>query len=249
MANLPKHVAIIMDGNGRWAALRGRPRVFGHIRGAGVVRAIVKSAYELGVASLTLFAFSTENWFRPQDEVNFLMKLLERHIRRQKKSLIEQNIRFSTIGNLSALPLALQREIKETMRATAGNSGMHLIFAMNYGARSELVSAVQKIAQLVEQGSLEPSQISESVIAQQLDTSNFSDPDLIIRTSGEMRLSNFLLWQSAYSELYFSDKFWPDFTESDLLKAFADFAGRKRRYGRVENKTGDDSVVSLINER
>lgn len=236
MVNLPKHLAIIMDGNGRWAQRRNRPRVFGHIKGASTVKTIVQSASQLGIEVLTLFAFSTENWKRPRQEVDFLMRLLERHLKKQERSLVKENIKLETIGDLSALPLTLQGEIRRIKKVTSSNTGMRLVFALNYGSRGEILEACKRLASKILKGEVQADLCEESDFAQLLETKDLPDPDLVIRTSGELRISNFLLWQSAYSEFYFTEKQWPDFTDADLLKALAHYSSRQRRYGGIEGQ-------------
>lgn len=220
-----------MDGNGRWAQMRGRPRTFGHIKGARVAKKIITRCMEEGVETLTLFAFSTENWLRPQIEVNFLMTLLKRYLVREADTLVKENIRFLMIGDPDRVPADLMQIIRATEARTATNDGLNLIFALNYGSRAEITAAVQKIATEVADGILDPSQITEQSIQKHLQTAELRDPDLIIRTSGETRISNFLLWQAAYSEFYFSPVLWPDFTVDHLMHALQEFQLRERRYG------------------
>lgn len=230
----PIHIGIIMDGNGRWAQLRGRPRTFGHIKGARVAKKIITRCAEEGIGTLTLFAFSTENWLRPQLEVSFLMSLLKRYLDRESDTLVKENIQFSMIGEPDRVPADLMKIIRETEARTAHNTGLKLIFALNYGSRNEITNAVKNIAREVAAGRMDPAQIDESTISGHLQTAKLRDPDLIIRTSGETRLSNFLLWQAAYSEFYFSPVLWPDFTAEHLMDALADFNLRERRYGGVD---------------
>lgn len=237
MRGLPRHIGIIMDGNGRWAQLRGRPRTFGHIKGARVAKRVITHCAEIGIESLTLFAFSTENWLRPQTEVSFLMNLLRKYLRRETRTLVKENIRFTTIGDLNRLPPDLVQAINDARSQTEKNTGLNLIFAINYGSRQEIVETTRALARKVKEGLLEPEQIDESVLNYHLQTYPAADPDLIIRTSGEMRLSNFMLWQSAYSELYFSEVLWPDFSTTELEKSFHIFRQRDRRFGQV---TADD---------
>lgn len=232
---LPIHIGIIMDGNGRWAQLRSRPRTFGHIKGARVAKKIITRSAELGVEALTLFAFSTENWLRPQDEVSFLMTLLRRYLIRETENLVKQNIRFTTIGNVERLPADLIVAIRRAELSTAKNTGLKLVFAINYGARKEIADAAQAIALKAKNGELDPLSINEDTLTEHMQTSSVKDPDLIIRTSGESRLSNFLLWQAAYSEFYFTKILWPDFTEEHLEEALASFHQRDRRFGRVSD--------------
>lgn len=233
MRGLPRHIGIIMDGNGRWAQLRGRPRTFGHIKGARVAKRVITHCAEIGIESLTLFAFSTENWLRPQTEVSFLMNLLRKYLRRETHTLVKENIRFTTIGDLNRLPPDLVQAINDARLQTEKNTGLNLIFAINYGSRQEIVETTRALARKVKEGLLEPDQIDESVLNYHLQTYPAPDPDLIIRTSGEMRLSNFMLWQSAYSELYFSEVLWPDFSTTELEKSFHIFRQRDRRFGQV----------------
>jgi undecaprenyl diphosphate synthase len=233
MEQLPRHIGIIMDGNGRWAKSKFRPRTYGHIKGARVAKRMITHCAKLGVPYLTLFAFSTENWLRPPAEVNFLMGLLRRQLHREADNLVKENIRFTTIGDLNQLPSDLINAVKTVQEKTAGNTGMQLAFALNYGARTELTAAVKSIALRVKDGELDPSQIDESTVSSHLQSFPMPDPDLIVRTSGELRLSNFLLWQSAYSELYFTKTVWPEFTEKDLDLAISEFQKRGRRFGQV----------------
>lgn len=232
-----KHLAIIMDGNGRWAERRGRERFWGHVRGAKVAQNMIEKCVNRGIQVLTLYAFSTENWLRPHEEVKFLMQLLRRQLIRERIKLQKQNIRFSVIGDLASLPEPARREVYKTVELTAGNTGMQLVFALSYGARQELTQAVQRLAQQVCDGSLQVSDIDQNLISQSLQTAHLPDPDLIVRTSGESRLSNFLLWQAAYSELYICDTLWPDFNEADLDAAIAHFNSRERRFGKTGRQT------------
>ncbi|HVY18465.1 MAG TPA: isoprenyl transferase [Bauldia sp.] len=227
----PRHVAIIMDGNGRWAKARGLPRSEGHRRGVEAVRRTVRSAIDLGIHHLTLFSFSSENWSRPADEVDFLFGLFRHFIRRDVAELHSAGVRISVIGKRAGLPADILDMIEEAEALTAGNRTLKLIFAFNYGARDEIVRAVQSLAAEVQEGRIAPEAISEATIGEHLDTAAVPDPDLIIRTSGELRLSNFLLWQSAYSELVFAPVLWPDFNADALRAALEEFGGRSRRYG------------------
>ncbi len=240
-AQPPRHLAIIMDGNGRWAKARGHTRAYGHVRGARVAKRMIEKCANDGVKFLTLYAFSTENWMRPKLEVNFLMQLLARHLKKERDSLIQNNIRFQTIGEISLLPAAVQKEVSATVAATANCSGMTLIFALSYGGRQEITKALKAIAEKVEAKQILSSDISESLIEEHLGTKNIPDPDLIIRTSGENRLSNFLLWQSAYSEIYFSPTFWPDFKDSDLEQAYLFFSTRERRFGKISEQLDSET--------
>ncbi len=227
------HVAIIMDGNGRWAQSRSRPRTYGHIQGARVAKKIITAAVERGLSHLTLFAFSTENWQRPKTEVSFLMRLLAHQIRREQKTLMTNNVRFSTIGDLSALPNFAKQVVVDATKLTEDNTGLRLIFALNYGGQQEILNAVKKVAAEVQRGALNPEELTQETFSSFLDTHAFPPPDLIIRTSGEKRISNFILWSSAYSEMYFVEKHWPDFTAYDFDLALADFTKRSRRFGKV----------------
>lgn len=226
-----------MDGNGRWAKNHGRERTFGHLEGAGVAKTVIERCADLGVKHLTLYAFSTENWFRPKTEVHFLMKLLSRYLRRERQNLVDKNIRFTAIGDLARVPDYVAEQVKITEAATAGCTGLHLLFALSYGSRQEITNAVKALAKEVAAGRLKPEEIDESMIESSLETSGVADPDLIIRTSGEYRLSNFLLWQAAYSELYITETLWPDFTIAELEQAFLDYSKRERRFGGTAAKS------------
>ena len=233
---LPSHIAIIMDGNGRWAEARGHDRAFGHLRGARVAKQTIETCAAMGIEQLTLYAFSTENWLRPKAEVSFLMLLLGRHLRKERSSLLRNNIRFSVIGEVTRLPKAILEEVEKTIAATSACTGMSLTFALSYGGRQELAEAAKALALDVAAGRLLPEDINESALAAKLQTSHMRDPDLIIRTSGEFRLSNFMLWQAAYSELYVTQKMWPDFDGPELQLALDHFAGRERRFGRTPSQ-------------
>lgn len=230
----PTHIAIIMDGNGRWAKARGLPRTAGHKRGADSVRAVVKGCGELGVKYLTLYAFSAENWSRPQDEVGDLMGLLRLYLKKELNDLHKQGIRLRVIGDRKRLASDIVDLIESAEAQTVQNTMMTLVIAISYGAHQEIVEAVQSIAKDVESGSLTPDQISAQTIEQRLYTGDIPPPDLIIRTSGEQRLSNFLLWQAAYSEFMFVDTLWPSFGHDDLCAAIAEYHRRDRRYGRID---------------
>lgn len=231
--SLPKHVAIIMDGNGRWAQLRSRPRTYGHIKGARVAKKIITACVEKGIENLTLYTFSSENWLRPPTEVGFLMHLLQRYLKRETANLVKQNIRFHVVGNMTKLPEEVIKAITYATQATSRNTGMNLVFAISYGSRQEITNAVRKIAQRVQDGEIQTQDIDESMIQSNLSTCKWPDPDLIIRTSGEHRLSNFLMWQAAYAELYFCDTLWPEFSTEDLDIALLNFLKRERRFGAV----------------
>ncbi|KPU43913.1 isoprenyl transferase [Oxobacter pfennigii] len=233
-SRLPQHIAIIMDGNGRWARHRNLPRAMGHKAGVEAIRDIVRASSELGIKVLTLYAFSTENWKRPADEVNALMNLLVEYLRKEVQELHEKKVKIMAIGDITKLPLMCQQELKNAFNITKNNDGLVLNLALNYGSRNEIISAVRKISADVKKGSFDPEKIDESLISRYLSTKNLPDPDLIIRPSGELRLSNFLLWQCAYSELWFSDVNWPDFKRNHLYKAIYDFQIRDRRFGGIK---------------
>lgn len=230
---LPAHVAIIMDGNGRWARKKLLNRVKGHERGTETVRTIVKASREIGIRYLTLYAFSTENWQRPKAEVTALMTLLKNFLKSEKQEMLDQNIRLNTIGDTAKLPDGVRDILQQTMAATAGNTGLTLTLALSYGGRTELVNMVQEIAAAVSRGEADLSAISEQMVAGALDTRDIPDPDIMIRTSGEMRISNFLLWQLAYTELFFTDTLWPDFSRAEFEQILQAYQKRDRRYGKV----------------
>jgi undecaprenyl diphosphate synthase len=233
---LPSHIAIIMDGNGRWAKERGQDRLFGHYHGVESVREIVEGCAELGVGYLTLYAFSTENWDRPEDEVTGLMELLVETIKKEVETLNKNNIRLHVIGDVSMLPDYARRELSEAIDQTSKNTGLNLVMALSYSSRWEIAEAIQKIAEDVEKGELRSSSINQQTLPNYLCTKNFPDPELMIRTSGEFRISNFLLYQLAYSELYFTNTRWPDFRKEELYKAILDFQGRERRFGKTSEQ-------------
>ena len=228
---MPHHVAIIMDGNGRWAKARMLPRLMGHRKGAETVRMVVDECSKLGIGYLTLFAFSAENWSRPMSEVSALMSLLKKYIHMEVPRMMRDNVRFNVIGSRSDLPEDVRAELEDAITTTAGNTGLTLTLALSYGARQEIVHAAGLLAADVAAGTVDPASVTEKDFARYLYTSGLPDPDLLIRTSGEMRISNFLLWQLAYAELYFTDINWPDFSRQELLKAIADFQSRERRFG------------------
>ena len=240
-AKIPLHIAIIMDGNGRWAKEQGQDRLFGHFHGVESVRNIVEGCAELGVGYLTLYAFSTENWDRPQQEVNGLMELLVDTIRKETETLNRNNIRLEIIGDINMLPPSAQQELQESLDFTRDNTGLRLIMALSYSGRWELVRAVRNIAADVQSGKIEPSAIDQDTLKQYLDTSEFPDPELMIRTSGEYRISNFLLYQLAYAELYFTDTRWPDFRKKHLYEAIIDFQKRERRFGKTGEQVGTNT--------
>lgn len=235
----PKHIAIIMDGNGRWAKQQGEVRLFGHAIGVEAVREVLKACVELGVRHLTLYAFSTENWNRPKEEVDGLMNLMVETIANEISELDENNIRLRSIGDRSGLPDACRNELTTAMEATKTNDSLDLILALNYSARWEIVDATKKIANKVKAGELKPSDIDDETFSKALCLGDVPDPELLIRTSGECRISNFMLWQIAYSELYFTDKLWPDFKREDLYEAVIDYQNRERRFGQVSEQLND----------
>jgi undecaprenyl diphosphate synthase len=224
-----------MDGNGRWATRRGLNRCEGHRRGKDAVRAVVEAARELGIPYLTLFAFSHENWGRPTTEVRFLMQLFHRYLITESKRLMKRGIRLVTIGDLERLPAAVRRALAEMTEMTANNRALTVVLALSYGGRQDIAAAVRRIAETVAAGTLQPDQVNEELLGRELSTGSVPDPDLLIRTSGELRISNFFLYQLAYTELYFTDTLWPDFREHDFLKAIAAYQSRERRFGMVDN--------------
>ena len=232
-AVIPRHVAVIMDGNGRWARERGLPRTEGHRRGADAVQRTVEACVELGVEFLTLYAFSSENWKRPKTEIEALMKLLDRFLRTKLGDMLKQNVRFQAIGRLTDLPVSCQEALHQAIERTAGNTGLTLILALSYGGREEIVDGVKSVVRHVQEGHLDPAMITPEVFGKHLYTRYWPDPDLLIRTSGELRLSNFLLWQLSYAEFWVTPKLWPDFGKPDLKDAFAAFARRERRFGGI----------------
>ncbi len=236
--NIPRHVAIIMDGNGRWAQQRKLPRIEGHRAGAESVRAIVRACGELGIEYLTLYAFSIENWNRPRAEVQALMHLLEFYLKQEIPELDKNNVRLAAIGRLHELPASAQRQLQKSIEALSKNTGLTLILSLSYGGRAELVDAMRSIAREIKAGRLDVADIDEKVISQHLYTRGIPDPDLLIRTSGEMRVSNFLLWQISYAEIYVTDTLWPDFRKPELLKAIEEYSKRHRRFGRVNTGEG-----------
>ncbi len=230
---LPRHIAIIMDGNGRWAQDRGKPRMFGHQEGAKAVRAIVTECARLELDVLTLYSFSMENWKRPEDEIEFLMSLYVDYLIAERAEMMDNNVRFVQIGRRRGLPQRVLEELDETIETTANNTGLTLALAINYGSRTEIIDAVRAIAAKVSTGILEPDEIDEAIISDHLYTAGLPDPDLLIRTAGERRVSNYLLWQISYAELFISDVCWPDFDTKELRHAIRDYAGRKRKFGAV----------------
>ena len=229
--NIPQHIAIIMDGNGRWAIERGKPRSYGHQAGVETVRRITSECTRLGVKYLTLYTFSTENWNRPETEIAALMGLVLSSL--EDEIFMKNNVRFKVIGDIERLPAEVQRKLQETIDHTANNTAMTMVVALSYSARWEITKAMKDIAQKALDGQLSVDDITEDTVSQSLTTASIPDPDLLIRTGGELRISNYLLWQIAYSELYFCDTFWPDFNEADLHKAIADYQHRQRRFGKT----------------
>jgi undecaprenyl diphosphate synthase len=233
---LPQHLAIIMDGNGRWAKQKGKLRIFGHEKGSEAVKQVVEGCAELGVKNLTLYAFSTENWNRPKLEVQMLMRLLISSLKKEIKTLLDNNIKLNAIGNLKDLPIKVYKELMDVIETTKSNTNLTLTLALSYGSRDELVNAIKQISTKVKNNIISTEKIDESVINEHLYTQNLPDVDLLIRTSGEQRISNFLLWQIAYAELYFTNVFWPDFTKQHLYEALVDYQKRERRFGKTSEQ-------------
>ncbi|MCF8248192.1 MAG: isoprenyl transferase [Saprospiraceae bacterium] len=236
LEKLPRHIAVIMDGNGRWAKEHGMPRVFGHRNGVKAVRETTEACTELGVEYLTLYAFSTENWKRPESEVNALMTLLVETIKKEIKTLNENGVRLQAIGDISRLPGKSHKTLLQAIEDTKGNTRMTLVLALNYSAKWEIVEAARKLAQAAKAGEIDPAELGEETFANALSTSGMPDPELLIRTSGENRISNFLLWQIAYAELYFTPTLWPDFRREHLYQAIIDFQHRERRFGKTSEQ-------------
>jgi undecaprenyl diphosphate synthase len=234
--NIPKHVAIIMDGNGRWAKQHGEDRIFGHHEGVNSVREIVEACGEIGVNYLTLYAFSTENWNRPKEEVDGLMELLVATISMETPNLHKKGVRLQAIGDIKSLPLSCQKELQESIDITANNTTVTLILALSYSSKWEITDSVKQIAKLVEEGKLKSTDITQDLIEAHLNTKAWPDPELMIRTSGEHRISNFLLWQLAYAEFYFTDILWPDFRKEDFFKAIIAYQNRERRFGKTSEQ-------------
>lgn len=233
---LPDHIAVIMDGNGRWAKNKGAARIFGHKNAITAVREVTEGCAELGVKYLTLYAFSTENWGRPIEEVNGLMQLLVSTIKKELKTLQKNNVRLTTIGDIATLPAKCRKELHEAMDQTSNNKGLTLVLALSYSGRWEIIEAVKRLATDVQSGNLEIDDIDNKAFASYLNTKDIPDPALLIRTSGEMRISNFLLWQMAYTEIYFTTKLWPDFRKEDLHQAIISYQKRERRFGRISEQ-------------
>jgi undecaprenyl diphosphate synthase len=233
---LPQHIAIIMDGNGRWAKKRGNQRIFGHKNGVAAVRETTEACAELGIKYLTLYAFSTENWNRPKMEIDALMSLLVQTIHSETSTLLKNNVKLNAIGDLSGLPSGVANQLSKAIEKTSGNTGLTLTLALSYSSRWEILNAVQKIAEKVEKGELKSVDLNCDIISNHMTTVGIPDPELLIRTSGEFRISNFLLWQIAYSELYFTQTLWPDFRRDDLYQAIIDFQKRERRFGKTSEQ-------------
>lgn len=238
---LPKHIAVIMDGNGRWAKNKGKARVFGHKNGVESVRAITEAAAEIGIEYLTLYAFSTENWNRPKAEITALMTLLVLTISKETKTLNKNNVRLHAIGNLDNLPNNCTKELENAIASTANNTGLNLILALSYSAKWEITEATKQIAKKIKDNKIQLADITEDTIQEHLCTAKFPDPELLIRTSGECRISNFLLWQIAYSELYFTPTLWPDFRKNDLEEAIISYQNRERRFGKISEQLETDN--------
>lgn len=236
-SRIPEHIAIIMDGNGRWAKAQGLPRTAGHQQGVGIVKKITEEATRLGVKYLTLYTFSTENWNRPAAEVAALMGLILDHL--EEEIFMKNNVRFRVIGDQSRLPESVQKRLDECMERTAQNDKMTMVIALSYSSRWEITQAVKNIAQEIQEGKLSAGEVSEEVICKHLNTNFMPDPDLLIRTGGELRISNYLLWQCAYTELYFCDTFWPDFDEEEFCKAIVDYQSRERRFGKTSEQVAE----------
>ena len=239
--HIPDHIAIIMDGNGRWARERSLPRIAGHREGINSVREITRLCGEIGVKHLTLYTFSTENWQRPKTEVSALMTLLLKTINKEIKELHKNNVKFTVIGDLDMLPRSTRKGLQDGIALTQGNGGLNLCLALNYGSRQEMIDAIQSLASKVQSGEMEPDEINEAIFSDALYTKGIPDPDLLIRTSGECRLSNFLLWQSAYTEIFMTETYWPEFREEQLMDAIHDYQLRERRFGKVSEQVQSTS--------
>jgi undecaprenyl diphosphate synthase len=235
--NLPQHIAVIMDGNGRWAKKMGAARIFGHRNAVKSVKDVIEGCGELGIKYLTLYAFSTENWGRPKDEVDGLMELLVNTLQKEIHSLLENQVKLRMIGEINSLPKICQSNLLEAVEATKNNTGLNLLLALSYSGRTEIAKAAKKIAEQVKKGTLDPMQVTEQLFEENLETNGVPDPELLIRTSGEMRISNFLLWQIAYTEFYITPKLWPDFRKEDLYEAICAYQKRERRFGKVLTPT------------
>ncbi len=245
LGKMPNHIAVIMDGNGRWAIDKGFSRTQGHREGIESVREIVKTSSQLGIKYLTLYAFSIENWKRPTTEVNVLMSLLEHYLKAEIEELHRNNVRLKTIGKISSLPKVVQKLLNNSCEKTKANTGLTLTLALSYSGRWDIIRAVQMIALDIRRGTVSPEDIEDTVFASYLNTKDLPDPDLLIRTSGEMRLSNFLLWEMAYSEIYITDKYWPEFRRLDLYEALVDYMQRERRYGKTSAQVTNDNTKDM----
>ncbi len=241
---LPRHIAIIMDGNGRWARLKGKTRIEGHAAGVDSVRDIVEACTQLGIGNLTLFTFSTENWKRPEKEVSALMQLLIKVLRKETRELHDNNIRLNVIGNINLLPEKVRNVLRETMELTKNNSRLVLSIALSYSGKWDILQACRSIAVDVQRGRINPQEIDEQLFESRLSTLSLPDPELLIRTSGEFRISNFMLWQSAYSEIYFTNTYWPDFRRAQLYDAIRDFQSRERRFGQTSEQINTSQTVN-----
>jgi undecaprenyl diphosphate synthase len=241
----PRHLAIIMDGNGRWAKARRHNRIYGHVRGAKVAKSVIEECARLKIPYLTLFAFSTENWFRPFEEVRFLMHLMDRQLKRELKTLMRNNVRFQCIGEIERLPEFVRNTVLETVDITADNTGMVLTSALSYGGRQEIATMARELVRQAKCGALDEEDVDEALVASFLPSSFLPDPDLIIRTSGEARISNFFLWQSAYSEIEFEEKAWPEFELSDLRRILDKYSQRERRFGRTSEQVGAPERIRI----
>jgi undecaprenyl diphosphate synthase len=243
LQRLPHHIAIIMDGNGRWAKEKGQDRLYGHHEGVQSVRSVVEGSAELGIEYLTIYAFSTENWERPTNEVNGIMELLVSTLRKEVETLCKNNIRLHVIGNVEMLPPICQEELQEAIALTQNTTGLHLIIALSYSSRWEIIKATKQIAEDVRMGFLHPDDIDQHIFQQYLCTANFPDPELMIRTSGEFRISNFLLYQLAYAELYFTNTLWPDFRKENLYEAILNYQSRERRFGKTSEQIHQNEEI------
>ncbi len=240
LKKLPEHVAIIMDGNGRWAVQRGEDRIYGHKKGVDAVREIIEAAAELGINNITLYAFSTENWNRPWEEVEALMELMVNSLNNETKKLVENDIVLKVIGDIDRLSKGVRRSLDETLEQTSGCGGMRLIVALSYSSRWEMMKAVRDISYKIKEGKIDPADIDDKIFENYLTTRDIPDPELLIRTSGELRISNFLLWQIAYSELYFTETLWPDFGKEELYKALIEYQKRERRFGKTSEQVHEN---------
>jgi len=244
LKRLPRHIAIIMDGNGRWAKKKGNPRIYGHRNGVAAVRDTVEAAAELGIEYLTLYAFSTENWNRPRTEIDALMTLLVATINKETKTLLENNVKLNAIGDIDSLPESVAQHLKGAIKKTGKNKGMTLTLALSYSSRWEILNAVKGIAEDIKQGKIEIENINSDIFESYLNTAEMPDPELLIRTSGEFRISNYLLWQIAYAELYFTPTLWPDFRREHLYQAIADYQSRERRFGKISEQVAENINVN-----